>query len=313
MSFTARWLNRLRGKVPMDAVPPDPANESVTLEFPGAIARDFPAEFPLAWPVTERVIEAVRGVDLSPLARHSPGLVDYDWTSYLRLSVIRVVRVLHALSTLQDRRARILDCGSYFGNFAISCAEAGYSVDAVDGYQAYAGALDTCVALQHASGVAVHDFASLGYDLKALPETSFDAVLCMGVIEHIPHTPKPLLDAVTRVLKPGGMLILDTPNLAYLYRRLALLEGRTIFAPIERQYTTAIPFEGHHREYTVDEIQWMLGVAGYVVQTLETFNYSMLAQPEWHGEHADYLREMGRDPSLREVIFAVARRASGPL
>ena len=88
-------------------------------------------------------------------------------------------------------------------------------------------------------------------------------MLCMGVIEHIPHTPRLLLDTLTRVLKPGGILILDTPNLAYLYKRLALLDGGTIFCPMAQQYYTELPFEGHHREYIVDEIAWMLNAAGH--------------------------------------------------
>ncbi|MFP5379435.1 MAG: class I SAM-dependent methyltransferase, partial [Vicinamibacteria bacterium] len=193
------------------------------------------------------------------------------------------------------------------GNFALALAAGGYRVEAIDAYGEYGDALAPCVALQRGSGVVVHDFATAGPDLSSL-HGRFDAVVCAGVIEHIPHTPRLLLETLTRLLAPGGVLVLDTPNLAYLYRRLALLEGQTIFPPIAQQYYTELPFEGHHREYTVAEVEWMLGAAGHEVLSIETFNYSVFGQTQLVGDHVDYYHAMQADPSLREIIFAVSRR-----
>lgn len=136
----------------------------------------------------------------------------------------------------------------------------------------------------------------------------YDAVVCARVIEHIPHTPRQLLETLTSVLKPGGVLVLDTPNLAYLYRRLALLDGQTIFSPIAQQFYTELPFEGHHREYTTAEVEWMLRAVGHEVVSIETFNYNVFGQTELVGKHAAYHREMQADPTLREIIIAVSRR-----
>lgn len=55
-------------------------------------------------------------------------------------------------------------------------------------------------------------------------DNSFDLVFCGEVIEHIFDTDF-LLDEANRVLKPGGTLILTTPNLAAWYNRGALLFG----------------------------------------------------------------------------------------
>jgi SAM-dependent methyltransferase len=52
----------------------------------------------------------------------------------------------------------------------------------------------------------------------------FDAVFAGEVIEHVFDTDH-FLDEIHRVLKPGGSLVLTTPNLASLYNRLALLIG----------------------------------------------------------------------------------------
>ena len=101
----------------------------------------------------------------------------------------------------------------------------------------------------------VIDLAEKGRDLASFEEGFFDAVLCMGVIEHVPHTPKPLLLALNRVLRPGGTLVLDTPNLLYAYTRERLAQGKPIFTPIELQFNVEPPFEGHHREYTTKRSQ----------------------------------------------------------
>ena len=49
-------------------------------------------------------------------------------------------------------------------------------------------------------------------DITAIPapDTSFDAVLCSEVLEHVPE-PTHALDEFARLLKPGGVLILTAP------------------------------------------------------------------------------------------------------
>ena len=49
-------------------------------------------------------------------------------------------------------------------------------------------------------------------DITAMPapDSSFDAILCSEVLEHIPE-PAHALDEFTRLLKPGGVLILTAP------------------------------------------------------------------------------------------------------
>lgn len=43
-----------------------------------------------------------------------------------------------------------------------------------------------------------------------VPDASFDAILCSEVLEHVPE-PTHALDEFTRLLKPGGILILTAP------------------------------------------------------------------------------------------------------
>jgi 2-polyprenyl-3-methyl-5-hydroxy-6-metoxy-1,4-benzoquinol methylase len=306
---TASLLDRLRRRLSGSHPPASP--ERMPIDRAAALSASFSAEFPIAEAATDRILKAVAGVDLAALATRSPGLAGFDWDGYLRCSVARVVRVQRVLRERVQPNGQVLDFGSYFGNFALACRASGYRVDAIDAYGEYGAALAPCIALLREAGVGVHDFADAGPGLPQLA-SRYDAVICAGVIEHIPHTPRLVLRAIHSALRPGGVLVLDTPNLAYLYRRLALVNGDTIFTPIAQQFYTDLPFEGHHREYTTDEVRWMLNASGFDVLAVETFNYSVFAQSALTGVHVAYAREMDADPSLREIILAVGVRTASP-
>lgn len=283
----------------------------VRLDFPRCIEREHPETFPAAWAAVQDVLATLPGTDFSSLSRRSPGLQDFGWASYLRCSVVRMARALDALGTVGDQ-ARVLDFGAYFGNFSLACARRGYRVDALDSYRFYGAAMDKVVALLRQANVSVRDADDLGADLSRLPEGGYDAVLCMGVVEHIPHTPRFVLEAIDRTLKPGGLLVLDTPNLAYLYNRQKLARGESPFCPIAMQYETEIPFEGHHREYTVAEVRWMIERLGHEAVSLDTFNYSIYGLDVVQGQDLENLRLMANDPLLREVTMTVSRKPETP-
>ena len=257
--------------------------------------------------VTQSILEMNESSDLAPLARNSPALANFDWSSYLSLSEIRVVRALAILKRRQGK-GRVLDLGSYFGNFSLTLRRCGWDVTAIDSYQAFQPALSLHQARLKEEGADVLDFADVGFDLSGIKNGSFDAVLCMGVIEHIPHTPRLLLETIDRVLKPGGTLVMDTPNLAYQHQRNRLAAGQSIFAPVATQFETSIPFEGHHREYTPDEIQWMMTRIGYADIALSTFNYSIYGLSELRGDDLALFHAMEVDPNRKELIMVVAKK-----
>jgi len=287
-----------------------PAAESLRIDFPACIERDFPEVFETAWMAVDDVLATVSGTDLSSLARRSPGLQGYGWENYLRCSVARMVRVLEALSRHVERAGRVLDFGAYFGNFSLMCARAGYQVEALDSYRFYGPAMAKASALLRERGVEVLDFEDLGSQMDGLRGEHYDAVLCLGVIEHIPHTPRPVLEALDRVLKKGGLLVVDTPNLAYLYNRQRLSRGETIFCPLALQYRTELPFEGHHREFTSSEVRWMLEQLHHEILGLDTFNYSLYGLDALQGQDLENYRLMAQDPSMREVILSLSRKVA---
>ena len=65
----------------------------------------------------------------------------------------------------------------------------------------------------------------MGPVLKALGDQRFDKVLLLDIIEHLPD-PGQVVKDCTKLLKPGGQLILSVPNVANISVRLMLLLGR---------------------------------------------------------------------------------------
>jgi len=282
-------------------------HQELNLDFPQCLEADFPDDLPGARAAFESIADAIEGADFSSLSRHSPALRTFDWRSYLRCSIARMVHAAAALRRRGVRAGRLLDYGSYFGNFSLMLARAGFSVDAVDKYRAYGHAFDGPRRVLAESGVRLLDFDDVGYDLAAF-DARYDVVLCMGVIEHVPSSPRPLLETLNRVLVEGGLLVIDTPNLVHLYNRQKFARGETVLAEIQAQYETELPFEGHHREYTIPELVWLLRRIGHHRISVEAFNYSPYALGTLASRDVYNHWNMVRDPTMREYLMSVSAK-----
>jgi len=104
------------------------------------------------------------------------------------------------------------------------------------------------------------------FELQPLPfkNEAIDIVCFLATIEHLHNSPKRILAEIFRVLKVGGVVIVDTPNILELRKRLMLLFGKSI-APDIRFVYQAEYNSGHHREYTLDEVQSVLRWSGFEI------------------------------------------------
>lgn len=101
----------------------------------------------------------------------------------------------------------VLDLGCAGGFMAEALAQRGADVTGID---PAVGAIDAARAHAHEGGMRI------GYDVgvgEALPygSASFDAVVCVDVLEHVADLDK-VLSEVERTLRPGGMFLFDTIN-----------------------------------------------------------------------------------------------------
>ncbi|MFI1163211.1 methyltransferase domain-containing protein [Streptomyces sp. NPDC020801] len=98
-----------------------------------------------------------------------------------------------------------------------------------------------------------------------------DAVLFSEVIEHLVD-PDAALDEIRRVLRPGGHLMLSTPNLAAWYNRALLLAGvQPVFSEVSLRAIHGRPgtqVVGHLRLYTARALREFVAAAGFEVMGL---------------------------------------------
>lgn len=80
----------------------------------------------------------------------------------------------------------------------------------------------------------------------SLPAT-YDLVVCAEVIEHLRVPAERVLERLREWLEPGGSVLIQTPNVASLRRRVTLLLGRNPSEPLTGPHP-------HVREYTVTEL-----------------------------------------------------------
>ena len=89
----------------------------------------------------------------------------------------------------------------------------------------------------------------------------YDAVVMAEVIEHLHTSPALVLAFLRTVVRPGGVLIVQTPNAVRLGTRVKLLLGRHPFQLIAED--TEEP--AHFREYTLMELSRYATSAGFDV------------------------------------------------
>lgn len=169
----------------------------------------------------------------------------YDWNRRAEA----LMRVLGGVPS----GSRILDAGSAPGFMSLALRALGYWVASVDvNPEPYRSMLEK-------TGIVVVR-ADLEKDVLPFPDECMEAVVFTEVLEHLhPAKINFFVSELNRVLKRDGLLLLTTPNLAALSRRLKLLFGR----PPTPKF--------HTKEYTLKGVSEMLDTAGFNA-TIRTYS-----------------------------------------
>ncbi|MGB9467202.1 MAG: methyltransferase domain-containing protein, partial [Candidatus Acidiferrum sp.] len=141
------------------------------------------------------------------------------------------------------------------------------------------------------------------FDVQTAPwpyaDKSFDTVLCCEMLEHLHSDPMGLLEEINRVLKPEGVLLLTTPNLACGQAVESALRGESpyVYGRFERGGGAT---DRHNREYTAGEVERLADAAGFGVVVLRTMD-------SWWECRKEVLR------TLAAQGFPVARRGDNTI
>lgn len=137
---------------------------------------------------------------------------------------------------LVGKGGKALDLGCRDGYWSERLKEKGYEVVSCDIEPHYAGA------------ITVDANSRLPF-----AESEFDLVWCTEVIEHLLN-PSLTISELKRILKPGGMLIITTPN-----------QGFWIFQILERMGISMarIGNEDHHSFFYFADMERLVGTCGF--------------------------------------------------
>lgn len=164
-----------------------------------------------------------------------------------------MARWTRALRALPIRRGRVLDLGCAFGFATRMLRRRGYETVGVDGSATYIE--------QARQADPTGDYLAADVAHVPLPDASFDAVLFLDVLEHVPNEREAIRE-IARMLKPGGALVLSAPHAG----PLAWLDSLNLYASIVKrtgrgQLPPEIGATGVHRHYKVAQLAALLGDA----------------------------------------------------
>lgn len=162
---------------------------------------------------------------------------DYFWHEYLPALGVqdgrfdletfdrRHAATLQLIAAHAGKPGRLLEIGTGAGFFLKAAERAGWSVAGVElSSEGAAFARDRL-------GLEIRQEAA---ESLTFPARTFDVAVMFDVIEHL-FDPKAVLEAIGRVLKPGGLLLITTPNFDALSRH-ALGSAWAVLSPLEHVY-----------------------------------------------------------------------------
>lgn len=191
---------------------------------------------------------------------------------------------------------RLLDVGCAMGHFMTFARDRGWSVEGVEcsRYAAECG--------RKRWGLHVDAVCDLR-DAR-FADSHFDGCVLIEVAEHLPH-PRLTFTEVLRVLKPGGMVYITTPNFAS-FRSL-----------VQRKDWSAVIPSGHLYYFTADSLEKLLKSIGFEDITNLTGSAELQVEVElarasggWCVGEID-LEKIERHTSVQDVTKVSNGRAEG--
>jgi SAM-dependent methyltransferase len=168
----------------------------------------------------------------------------------------------------------------------------------------------------------IFDYLTLNVELSKYPfeDGEFDTILFCEVLEHIIVDPIKCFGKLRQALRPGGQLVLTTPNAVRLINFAHMIAGKNFF---DRYHPQNGIYGRHNREFTLSEVTRLLEFEGFkikIAKTLDRYNYDVVemfvdsydeqTKLKWSGSQLrDMLASLDAETRHRgDNIYVVAER-----
>jgi SAM-dependent methyltransferase len=225
-----------------------------------------------------------------------------DWTTEDRPEVAWLTDRLTSLST-GGRDTLVLDLGCGVGSVTEQLIGRRLGIRAIGIDVSYR-------ALTKSAGGGLRVVqAQLDGELLPIASATIDVVVLTQVIEHVADTDG-LTEEIMRVLKPGGTLLLSTPNLGAWFNRMMLLGGmQPVFSEVSFERVFGRPgsvLAGHLRIFTRRALVEFLTFHGFVEMDVRGATYHDVPRG---GRWID--RALKKYPTVAAQLLVAARKPSG--
>ena len=190
---------------------------------------------------------------------------------YVRKNMDRYLDTLLLIPDFTENKGRkILDIGIAYGYHDVVLKHQGYEIYGTE----QTDRISRHCALPLQEGIDICDLDLCTDDLP-FDDGFFDIILLGEVFEHVRESPVRVLERLKRMLKPGGHLILTTPNFCRITNLGMLLFRRNPLEPFDNEYDSQNSDEHitdswtHIREYTTGELQEFMKLAGFEIEELK--------------------------------------------
>jgi 2-polyprenyl-3-methyl-5-hydroxy-6-metoxy-1,4-benzoquinol methylase len=166
-------------------------------------------------------------------------------------STLRIKIMLEMANNLQLTNKNILDIGCHNGIFLSLIKNRNNNFYGLD-------ANDWAVSESEKKDLNIRQFFFDDKTKLPFENEFFDVVIAGEIIEHIFDTDF-FLEEISRVMKPGGKLLISTPNVASLGRRLLLFFGANPIIELSPNEANSV---GHIRYFTRKTLEKILAKHG---------------------------------------------------
>ena len=190
-----------------------------------------------------------------------PGESDEVFRFFYWKHLFEVKSILKISSKINKEKIRLLDVGGGMGiNTMILSELFGYDCTVVDRMDEFSDEADR---VEGNFSSIEHRLKSKGVNLikrnfiengLSSSDNYFDIITCFSVIEHLPFSPRPVLNKMNNYLNDGGFIVVGTPNQVHLVNRIKCLFGINTWEDFD-YISNSEDFFGHVREYTSKELK----------------------------------------------------------